>query len=199
VQKLEIKIELGKEVTPEVIDKIKPDVLVLASGSASYRPDIPGIDKPNVISAIDIFLGKAKAGSKNVIAGGGMIGCEVALFLAQQKKNAILVEMLSDVSMDAFPISGILKAKLIDNGVEILTDTKIIGITDNGVTAIDRNQNNINVEGDRVILAMGLAPNTELYEAVKNKVREVYLIGDCAEPRRVGDATREGYLIGSTI
>ena len=199
IQKLGVKVELGKEVTPRVIDEIKPDVLVLASGSTSYRPDIPGIDKPIVTTAIDVLLGKAKPGSKNIVAGGGVVGCEVALFLAQQKKKMILVEMLSDVAIDVLSISGVLKAKLIDNGVEILTDTKITGVTDSGVVAIDRNQNTINVEGDRVILAMGMVPRAELYEDVKSKAGEVYLIGDGTEPRRVGEATREGYLIGSTI
>lgn len=40
---------------------------------------------------------------------------------------------------------------------------------------------------------------TEPFERLKGQVRETYLIGDCVEPRRVGDATREGYKIGSIL
>ena len=86
-----------------------------------------------------------------------------------------------------------------DNNVEILTNLKIIGITDSSVTAVDRDQGVVNIESDKVVLAMGLISQAGLYEEVKDKVREVYLIGDCVEPRRVGEATRDGYRIGSIL
>ena len=35
----------------------------------------------------------------------------------------------------------------------------------------------LNVEGDKVVLAMGLIPQVELYEELKNTIHEVYLIG----------------------
>lgn len=65
--------------------------------------------------------------------------------------------------------------KLIDNGVEILTKLRVIGTTDNGVTAIDRGQNVVNVDGDKVVLAAGLISQTILYQQLEGKVPEMYL------------------------
>lgn len=89
--------------------------------------------------------------------------------------------------------------KLIDNGVEILTKLRVIDTTDNGVTAIDRGQNAVNVDGDKVVLAVGLISQATLYQQLEGKVPEMYLIGDCVEPQRVGEATRESYKIGSIL
>jgi len=65
--------------------------------------------------------------------------------------------------------------KLIDNGVEILTKLRVIGTTDNGVTAIDRGQNVVNVDGDKVVLAVGLISQATLYQQLEGKVPEMYL------------------------
>lgn len=198
-KKLGVKIELGKEFTPQLVEDTKPDALIVATGSNVYRPDVPGINKPVVTTAVDILLGKAEPGNKTIMAGGGVIGCETALYLAQQGKKVTIVEMLPEIATDVPTINNMLATKLIDSGVEIRNNLEIVEITDSGVTAIDQDQNVVNVEGDRVVLAMGLIPQAELYGELKDRVHEVYMIGDCVEPRRVGEATRDGYRIGSTL
>ena len=54
VRKLGIKINLGKEFTPAMIEEINPDALILAVGAASVLPEIPGVDRENVISLATI-------------------------------------------------------------------------------------------------------------------------------------------------
>jgi len=199
VQKLEVKIELNKEVTSQFIDDAKPDAIVIATGSTTYYPDIPGIDKPIVTTAIDILLGRAVPGNRTLILGGGVLGCETALYLAEQGKSVTIAEMLSAIAIDIPMIGRILAAKLVDNGVEILTDLKIIEITDNGVTAITQDKNVVHVKADKVVLAMGLKSQTKLYEELRGRIYEIYLAGDSVEPRRIGEATRDGFRIGCTI
>jgi len=199
VKGLGIDIKLGTQVTSQLVDAAKPDAVIIATGSSVYRPDIPGLDKPIMVTAIDILLGKAEPGNETVVAGGGVVGCETALYLALKGKKVTVVEMLSAVACDVPTISGTLAAKLIDNGVTIRTNLKIIAITNQGVTGINRDQNLVTVAGDRVALAMGLIPQAGLYEELKGKVRELYLIGDSVQPRRVGEATRDGYRVGSII
>lgn len=199
IKGLGVNIKLGKPVTRQLVDTTKPDAVIIATGSSVYRPDIPGLDKPIVVTAIDILLGKAEPGNETVVAGGGVVGCETALYLALKGKKVTVVEMLSAVACDVPTISGTLAAKLIDNGVTIRTNLKIIAFTDQGVTGIDRDQNLVTVAGDGVALAMGLIPQAGLYEELRGKVRELYLIGDSAQPRRVGEATRDGYRVGSII
>jgi len=71
VKKAGVKIELGKEAGAEFIKKENPDAVVLAAGSKAIRPDIPGIDGKNVVSASDVLLGKAEIGENVVVIGGG--------------------------------------------------------------------------------------------------------------------------------
>jgi 2,4-dienoyl-CoA reductase-like NADH-dependent reductase (Old Yellow Enzyme family)/thioredoxin reductase len=199
LKKLDIKIELGKEITSQIVDNAKADALIIATGSTYYRPDIPGIDKAIVTTATDMLLGKAVPGNNTILAGGGAIGCETALYLAQQGKKVTIVEMLPQVATDAPQTSAALIAQLIDNGVEILTNLKIVGITGNGVTAVDRSNNVVDVIGDKVVLAMGLISEDRLYQELKDKVHETYLIGDALEPQRVSEATRDGYRRGNSL
>jgi 2-enoate reductase len=171
----------------------------MATGSTSLRPNIPGVDKPMVSPAIDVLLGKASPGDHPIVAGGGAVGCEVALFLAQQGKDVTLIEMLPLIAGDVPPIRNALIAQLADAKVKILTNTKITAITETGVTAISADKNLVDIRGDKVILAMGLVSELKLYKAVHEKVAEVYAVGDGVEPRRMGEAIREGYRVGSVI
>jgi 2-enoate reductase len=194
-----VKVVTGKEVTGAYLTEAKPDAVVIATGSVALRPNIPGIDKPNVVTAINVLLGKASAGDNPIVAGGGAVGSETALYLAQQGKNVTLVEMLPAIASDVAVIKAPLTAALIDAKVKIITGAKIIAINDNGVTAISADKEVINIIGDKVLLAMGMVKENKLYEAVHKKVNEVYVIGDAVEPRRMSDAIHEGYRIGSLI
>lgn len=194
-----VKVELGKEVTPELLDKVKPDAVIVATGSSALKPNIPGIDKPNVVTAIDVLLGKATAGNHPIVAGGGAVGGEIALYLAQQGKDVTLVEMLPMVAADVAIIRNPLTTQLNDAKVKIYTDTKIAAFTDTGVTAVSADRNIINLTGDKVVLAMGMVSDNKLYDAVHEKVKEVYVIGDSVDPRRMGEAIHEGYRVGSVV
>jgi len=199
MDKVGVKVVLGVEITPAMLSEIKPDAVVMATGSTSFRPNIPGVDKPVVSPAIDILLGKAASGNHPIVAGGGAVGSELALYLAQQGKDVTLIEMLPQIASDVVPIRNALIAQLADAKVKILTNTKIAAIADNGVTAISAEKSLVNITGDKIILAMGLVSDMKLYKAVHERVAEAYVIGDSVEPRRMGEAIHEGYRVGSVI
>jgi NADPH-dependent 2,4-dienoyl-CoA reductase/sulfur reductase-like enzyme len=89
VRKAGAKVEVGKEVTPELVDEIKPDVVIVATGGRPMVPqNIPGIDKNPVVTAHEVLAGhKASMARKVIIVGGGMVGCETADFLALPSDN----------------------------------------------------------------------------------------------------------------
>ncbi|MBW1644572.1 MAG: FAD-dependent oxidoreductase, partial [Deltaproteobacteria bacterium] len=77
------KVKLGKNVTPELIKKNSPDVLVIASGAKPITLDIPGKDMPHVFNAWDVLLENVPNIGKNVvIIGGNATGCETAHFIS---------------------------------------------------------------------------------------------------------------------
>jgi 2,4-dienoyl-CoA reductase (NADPH2) len=54
LSKLGVKIELGKEADLSIVDRLKPDVVFLAAGGTSRVPEIPGIDRLNVVSGLTL-------------------------------------------------------------------------------------------------------------------------------------------------
>ncbi|MFZ1988886.1 MAG: FAD-dependent oxidoreductase, partial [Alphaproteobacteria bacterium] len=73
VKKLGIEVQLGKEVDADTIGTVKPDSIILATGSTPFKPEIPGIDRDHVILAEDVLSGKG-VGKRVLIIGGGLVG-----------------------------------------------------------------------------------------------------------------------------
>lgn len=194
-----VKVEMGKTATALSVAAFKPDAVVIATGSVVSIPDIPGADKSNLTTAIDLLLGKEGPGENTLLVGGGAVGCETALYLAQKGKKVTLVEILPEVCSDVAMVKGKLTVELADSGVKVLPNTKVVGITEDGVTATGDGQDTMTIAGDKVVLSMGLVADNALYEELKAEIPEIYLIGDATEPGRVGRAVHDGYRVGAAI
>lgn len=200
IKKLGVNIELGKEATLELIEAMKPEAVFIATGSVPIVPEIPGIQKGNVVTAVDLLLGRKEAGESAVIIGGGVIGCETALSLTQKGKKPIIIEILESVMRDAFSSNRLhLLNLLADANVKIFTDTKVVQITDKGAIIADKENKRSTLEADTVVLAVGFKPERRLWESLKDKVSEVYAIGDCVEPLKVMNAIWGGFRTARLI
>jgi 2,4-dienoyl-CoA reductase-like NADH-dependent reductase (Old Yellow Enzyme family) len=100
VEKAGVEVKLNTDATAEIVTKRNPDAVVIATGSIPAMPGIPGIDKPNVVTAQDVLSGKTKAGQNVVIIGGGMVGCETGHYLAEQGKTVTIIEILKRMASD---------------------------------------------------------------------------------------------------
>jgi len=209
IEKAGVKVELGTEVTPELVQKMKPHVVIVATGAAPMVPDdIPGIDKEKVVTAWDILTGKAAQTARNVvILGGGLVGCETADFmtgtgdnLGADRTDVTILEMLEDVASDMVPEPRhLLMQRLHAKGVKVMTSAKVKEILDDGVLFMRDGEEGSIHNADYVVLALGSRPVDHLSEKIKGKVAEVYVIGDAKEPRKVLEATAEGAEVGRKI
>lgn len=84
--KLDVEIDLNEKVTSELIDEEGPDVVIVATGSNPIIPEVPGVEKDMVITAIDLLLDAERAGGEMVVIGGGLVGCETTLWLTELAK-----------------------------------------------------------------------------------------------------------------
>lgn len=184
-----VAINLNTEVTPEYITKFDPDVLIVSTGSTPGKPDIPGIE--SAITAVDVLKGVA-VGDRVVICGGGLVGCEVAWYLAELDKKVTIVEMLDEIGIDMEMASRtVILKKLREHDADVVCNLKVEKIIPGeGIVGIDKMWTRREIKGDTVVLAMGFEPNRTLFDT-KNKSYDVYLIGDAKEPRRIIDAMRE--------
>lgn len=190
LRKLNVRIEFNKEVIPDLVKKMEFDVVVVAKGSAPVVPDIPGIEKDRVISAIDVLEGGVKVGENVLIAGGGLVGCEVAVYLAQKGRRVTLVEMQGEILPAVFEANKqYLHKMLAENGVRMLTNTALARITDTGAVLVNKHHRyEAEVAADTVVLAVGLKPEDGLLRDLEGRAAELYHVGDCREPGRIMDA-----------
>ncbi len=200
VEKAGVEVVLGQAVTASVVEEMKPDAVVVATGGRPQIPDIPGIDAQNVVTAHDILAGRAVVGQKVLIAGGGMVGCEAADFLAEYGKDITIVEMLSELASDV-PMGArqLLLQRLEAERVQAITSATIKRITADGVV-VERQGREEAIGGmDSIVLALGIASAGELAEEIGDKVSEVHLIGDAKTPGRALEAIAAGAEVGRQI
>jgi 2-enoate reductase len=201
--RLNLRVKTGTEVTPDLVAKEKPEVVVLATGSTPIIPEVPGIDKDKVATAIDLLLGKKKAGQKVLVLGGGLIGCETALWLAQQGKKVTIVEILQDLLMAGIPVQPMNQLMLVDllryHQVDAIFNTSLLEVMEDGVLLIDRNFQRKKVPADTVAVAVGLRPDQELHQSLKGEILDLYLIGDGRQAQNLMSSIWDAYEIARWI
>jgi 2,4-dienoyl-CoA reductase (NADPH2) len=208
-----VKIETGKEATLADVERIKPDVVFLATGGTSTVPKIPGIDRPNVANgaalhkrlkfALKFFKPETLAtltkfympmGERVVVIGGAIQGCELAEFLTKRGRQVTIVETkptIGEGMVDAL-LSNLLKW-FSKKGVQRISGVrKFVEITDKGLTIITGDGQKQTIDADTIVTALPLTPNDELLNDLKAMVPEVYAIGDCKEPLLIADAIGTG-------
>jgi 2-enoate reductase len=190
-----VEVKTGKEVTTALVNATKPDAIVVATGASPLFYKIPGIE--HTINAVDINPDNKKVGNRVVVAGGGLTGCDTALALAKKGKRVTIIEMLPAIAGDLNPISRqALIEELSKAGVRILTGYTIKKFTAKGLIAARGNEKQKAIEADNVICALGSQSENVLLKSLKGKVREVYAIGDCLKPGKVGEAIHDGFVAG---
>ena len=137
----------------------------------------------------------------NAIVGGGLVGLELAEFLVKRGRKVIIVDT-SEKFGELMPIRNWMKLSkwLGRKGVAMIGGIKkYVEITDKGLIFIDKDGNQQVLEADTIVTALPLKANTELVEALKGKVRELYTIGDCKEPRLILHAVADGYNVAQAV
>ena len=161
---------------------------------------MPGKNR-DVLYAEDVLRGAELKGSTVAIIGGGMIGCEVAEFLAQKGKRVYIIEMLDDVAMDmsARP-RWLLLRRLRETGrVEILVKTKAKRVQGQTIWVEKEGQEIQLGKMDEIVLAIGYKSDNTLFNSLRGKVAELFAIGDCVKPRKAFEAIHEGFDVGLKI
>ena len=195
LKELKVSVVLNKEADSSSIINEAADVVALATGSKPYIPTIPGIDRAGVITALEVLSGEKRAGAKVVVIGGGTIGCEIAEMLASEGKRVTILEMLPKIGMDIGPTERfIMLSSLREKGVTLQVAAQATGISDSCVEAICDGNTRL-FEADTVIIATGMQPDNELFSGLKGKLPEVYSVGDCVEPKRIGEAVKAAYRV----
>lgn len=201
VRTLGITLEMGKEVTVDVITSAGPDAVIVATGASPQFPDWKGVEESGALSVDDVLSDWTDIGGEVLVVGGGGTGAEIADLLSEAGKKVTLVEMLEDIASDLINhLQHYLKQRLGDKGVNILTSTRVVDLG-KGYALVETASGKKRLDGfDDIVLAMGSeVPNDIIYENLEGKVSELYIIGDASRPRAIVDAVWEGQEVALRI
>ena len=197
VRKRPIDIRLNCEVTPEVLEQIKPDAVILAVGSDDLILPIEGIE--NALSAMDVYMNDfVDLGKSTIVLGGGLVGCEAAADYIEKGIETTIVEMQECLMPETTGLYRTAVHDFIDaHGGKYEVNAKVVKIGKDFVVA-EQNGQEITLKADSVVNAMGRRnhPVDELKAAI---TCPVWIVGDCIKARQIGDAVREGYTAAMEI
>ncbi|GAB6174204.1 FAD-dependent oxidoreductase [Paradesulfitobacterium aromaticivorans] len=193
---LNIDLRLSQEASLGDIQRLEPDVLVVAAGSEHLVPKIQNIDDKRVCTASEVLTGKAKVKGKVAIIGGGLVGIETALYLAHEKassvQNITVLEMLEEVAYDVVRVNKLeINQQIKEKQITIITSAKVTSIVGNGLEYSDEDQRILALDADTIILAVGFVARERLAANLREAAPSVYVIGDSKKPGKIIDAINE--------
>jgi len=195
--KRRINVLLNTEVTDELIERLNPDTIIVATGSAPVTPAIKGIE--NARHATEVYFADAGKGDEIVMIGGGLVGVETAMHLANLGKKVTVLEMANDVAVDAGPVYKIgMLWRAEQLGVNIVTGAAVTEIGA-GEVVYTKEGAEVQVKADEVLYAVGMKSKDETYFDLAMKAPHVVPVGDCKTVGKVAGAVHSAYFAALAV
>ncbi|WP_424767506.1 nitrite reductase large subunit NirB [Paenibacillus sp. sgz302251] len=195
-----------KKVSSHLGIEVNYDAIIIATGSNPFMLPLPGADKEGVIAFRDIhdcevMIDASKKYKKAVVIGGGLLGLEAArglLHLGMEVNVVHIHSYLMERQLDE-AASRMLQRELEAQGMQFLLQKSTASIKGKrratGLSFTDGTE----VDGDLVVMAVGIKPNIELARASGIEVNrgivvddfmqtsepDIYAVGECAEHRGI--------------
>ncbi|MCK8824207.1 NAD(P)/FAD-dependent oxidoreductase [Fuchsiella alkaliacetigena] len=189
-----VDLHLGVEGKIENIQEFQPGLVILAMGSKAMELPIPGVEYSEI--AINKLLDDgAGLGEKVCIIGGSGVGLDLALFMKEKDKEVTILEMGDTVGRE---LSGHLRWHLremvLAEGVEILTEHRVVEITKDSVIASTDGEE-VRIECDDVLTAVGFKrlDTEELKAGLAEQDIEVQVLGNMKGAGHFKDAIHAGF------
>ena len=202
VEKHNITVQLGVEVTKEELLMDEFDSVVLAVGASPVIPPIPGVEREHVITAIDAYAQPDRVRGRVVVIGGGEIGVECGMYMCDLGHEAKVLEMAGTLAQDSTPIhlyTMFRTAWQSREGFSSEVNARVTRIEDNGVY-FEREGEEHFVHADTVILAAGMKANVdEAFALSDSSVYDSFRIGDCVHAGNIQKAQRSALGAASNI
>jgi NADPH-dependent 2,4-dienoyl-CoA reductase/sulfur reductase-like enzyme len=202
VSKAHIEVCLNTEPTPEMIKGKKYDAVLVAIGAEPIIPPIPGVDSQNVVFAKDIYGQEHTLGKNIVIIGGGEVGVETGMHLAEKGHLVTVLEMLPMLARDAVPIHFYSMFKEAWEKLENFSSVVNACCNSIGVdkvaylTAEGKEQS---IQADNVVIAVGMKPRHDLAFKFYGTADRFFMIGDCKAAGDVQRAMRSAFSTASML
>ena len=200
LERLHVPVHLNHEVTKEEVLAGDWDAVIVATGSSPKTFSLG--DDDHVYTASQVLLKEKDCGESTVIVGGGLVGCETALWLARHGRKVTIVEALDKILAVNGPLchanKDMLERLVPFNGVEVVTGAKVKSYQ-NGVLTAETDEGEKKISCDSVILAVGYREEDSLYRQLEFDVPEIYLLGDARKVSNIMYAIWDAFEVANHI
>ncbi len=202
IAELGIEVYLNTELTAEKAKELKPDVIILSTGSRPIELKFEGSDRENVLGFIEAIVDKKPVGDKVVVVGAGQTGCELAYEYGAAGKEVTLIEALDDILSSGAVVPMMNKMALSDimehYNVNVMTSSLLVSVDDTGVN-VKRGDAIMHIDADTVVMAIGLSPSPTMERELADTGIEVFMAGDSLRVADIRSSVSNGYELARTI
>jgi 2,4-dienoyl-CoA reductase-like NADH-dependent reductase (Old Yellow Enzyme family)/thioredoxin reductase len=200
----QVDVRKNIKVDRALIDREKPDVVVLATGARPFTPDFAREGTLKVVDAWEVLTGKAEVGNSVVVIDWrcDWTGIGMAVRFA---RSGCRVHLASNGTMPGESIPLYVRdqsnAQLQELGVTVLPYTRLFGCDDRTVYLQQTVSGKpIEIDGvDTLVLCTGHIAETELSDALMDYGGELRIVGDSLAPRTAEEAIFEGFEVGASL
>ncbi len=200
IERAGVDVHLNTRVTPEMILRARPEIVIIATGGMPLTVPFDGLDQTRWMLASELLDGSLEVESPTAfVIGGGLVGLEVADLLAGLGKHVTVVEMLPDVGADMDILAkSMLLGRLRRQDVEIHTSTRVTSLSKENAFA-QQNDSQVSFPIETVVMAVGVKSDRELVDAKELSGLDKHVIGDAVQPRKALEAVWEGFEVGLKV
>jgi pyruvate/2-oxoglutarate dehydrogenase complex dihydrolipoamide dehydrogenase (E3) component len=195
VEKQGVHVHLNSPMTPDDLSE-DFDAVVVAIGASPIVPKIPGVEGEQVVLATDALIHSEKIGQNVVVIGGGEVGVETGMFLAQQGKEVTVIEMRDELAADTTFIhyrSMFSAAWEAIPTFHYVLNATAQQITTDAVVYTDQDGVSHSIPADSVVLSVGMKAKSSEALTFYGKAPQFYLVGDCKKPGTIQTTNRSAY------
>lgn len=200
MKKLGVEVLMNTKADGAFVREGSYDAVIMAAGSHPIVPDFGSAN--HQATATDVLEGRENTGDHVVIIGGGLVGCETALWLRQQGKEVTVVEMMPDIlgGPHGMPFMNydMLKNLLRFHGVHVLTSTKLTSVKEASVL-VENESGTSEIQASDVVIAIGFRSNEDQRSEIEELPVPVYRIGDCRQVKNIMNAIWDAYEVAKNI
>lgn len=202
-KRLGVEVKLGTEVTAEMVADMKPDAVIVATGSKSIIPaNISGADGPNVYTVESALRGQVNFyGKKVAMIGAGLTGLEAAELLASKGSEVVIVDMLKVPAPNAYKTNvADVMSRLKKFGVKLMLGQALAEIKYDGIVIKNVDDETLTeVNADAVVLSLGYKPDNGIAAELEAKGIKTIVTGSAVKDGTIAPATRTGFEAGRSL